>query len=402
MERGPGTAASGIRAWLWPLGVALAFGTLYGVSGSSSGMGGRPDPGFALLAVVIAALGSAIAAQRPGNRIAWLLHTTAIVTLLVSATGLVAETGQPPFSASWLNYSSVVLYNTLVEIALYPIFMIVFIFPDGRYQSRRWRWSGWLVIATAAALLLVAAFSERLGRIYDPEGLYWDVPNPIGILPDGVDWAVVQLAVTVTTILSVGGIVALVLRYRRSSLVVREQIKWVAYAAALSGTALILTGLGSSELVWAVVPIIIFSAIASAITIAVTRYRLFEIDRLISRTITYALVVGVLAAAFVGLVALVTAVLPTQDSLAVAGSTLAVAALFNPLRRRIRLAVDRRFNRSSYRAAVISEEFLSRLREPNGIPAITGLWKVTVDRSLQPETSGVWLKLETSEEADPG
>ena len=393
--------ASSGYVWLWPVSVGCAFVALFILAESTSGLGAAPDIGFALLSVLIAGLGSAITAHRPGNRIAWLLEATAVVTVLAAGSSLIVGSDQPPFSALFWNYFGVVVYNTSVEVALYPVLLILFVFPDGHYPSRRWRWAGWLAGATAAAMFFVAAFSESVGRIYDPDDRYWNAVNPVGFLPTGADWFMVQLAVAVTSILSLGGIAALVVRYRRSGIVVREQIKWVAYAAGLAGVGLVVASSSTSEAVWTVVSIVIPGAIASAITIAVTRYRLFEIDRLISRTITYALVIGVLAAAFVGIVAVVTAVLPTQDSLAVAGSTLAVTALFNPLRRRIRLAVDRRFNRSSYRAAVISEQFLSRLREPNSIGAIADLWKHTVDRSLQPEASGVWLKPEASDTADP-
>ena len=129
-----------------------------------------------------------------------------------------------------------------------------------------------------------------------------------------------------------------------------------------------------------------------AITIAVTRYKLFEIDRIISRTVSYALVVGLLVAVFFGLVTLVTAVLPPDASdLAIAASTLAVAALFNPLRKRVQHAVDRRFNRSSYQAARLSEQFAARLDQPHTVEEIAELWKQTVNESLQPQASGLWL-----------
>jgi hypothetical protein len=138
--------------------------------------------------------------------------------------------------------------------------------------------------------------------------------------------------------------------------------------------------------------VIVVGAIPVAITVAVTRYKLFEIDRIISRTVSYALVVGLLVAVFFGLVTLVTEVLPPDSSdLAIAASTLAVAALFNPLRKRVQHTVDRRFNRSSYQAARVSEQFAALLDQPHTVEEIAELWKQTVNESLQPHSSGLWL-----------
>ena len=135
-----------------------------------------------------------------------------------------------------------------------------------------------------------------------------------------------------------------------------------------------------------------FISMPVSITVAITRYRLFEIDRIISRTLTYTVVVATLAAAFFGLVAALTALLRAQDSFAVAASTLAIAALFNPLRKRVQNTVDARFNRSAYQAEITTEAFASRLRESPTAAQIIEEWQRTVDESLQPEASGVWIR----------
>lgn len=377
--------------WVWPALVGSAFVVLL-VAHEALASVGFFEVGLAILATLIAALGSAISAHQPGNRIAWLLRVTAVVIVLLAATSLAVESDQPLFSLDLWNYLAVVIFTTLVEVALYPVLLILFIFPNGQYLTRRWAWAGWLAGVTTAAMLLVAAFSEEVGKVWDPNNEYWNLSNPIGFLPSGFDEFVVAQAVTVMMILGVGGVVAMIVRYRRSDLVVRKQIKWVTYAAGIAAVALFLTTLSSNEVMWNIMPMIALAVIPVAITIAITKYKLFEIDRLLSRSLTYALVVGLLAAAFFGLITLITTLLPTQDnSLAVAGSTLAVAALFNPLRKRVQHAVDRRFNRSGYRAEQVSEEFAAKLRESLTTEELVEAWSQTVNESFQPELTGIWL-----------
>jgi hypothetical protein len=129
-----------------------------------------------------------------------------------------------------------------------------------------------------------------------------------------------------------------------------------------------------------------------AVTIAITRYRLFEIDRIISRTLSYALIVVILAAVFAGVVTMTTSILPSQNSPAVAASTLAVAALFNPIRRRVQRVVDRRFNRAGYSATIVTEEFAARLQDKLDIGEITGAWTNTVNEAIQPAFAAVWIR----------
>jgi ABC-type bacteriocin/lantibiotic exporter with double-glycine peptidase domain len=134
------------------------------------------------------------------------------------------------------------------------------------------------------------------------------------------------------------------------------------------------------------------ASIPISITIAITRYRLFEIDRIISRTLSYAMIVVVLATVFVGVVTLTSSILPSQNSLAVAASTLAVAALFNPLRRKVQRVVDHRFNRAGYNATLVAEEFANRLQNKLEIGEITDDWTNTVNQALQPAFTSAWIR----------
>jgi hypothetical protein len=192
-----------------------------------------------------------------------------------------------------------------------------------------------------------------------------------------------------------GAIPAIIVRYRRADTLVRTQVKWVVYATLIMvGSVLMTIAFDTVLPEWAsnVLFAVLLMSVPVSVTVAVTRYQLYEIDRIISRTLSYALVVAVLGAVFVGIVALATSVLPSQNSLAVAGSTLAVAALFNPLRKRIQHAVDRRFNRSGYQAEQVSEEFAAKLREPLSTQQITTLWTQTAEEAVQPQAVGIWLK----------
>ena len=232
-------------------------------------------------------------------------------------------------------------------------------------------------------------FSDELGPAWAEEP--WAIPNPIGLVPSEVVVVMSQVWALGLLVLAVGGVTALIVRYRRSDVVVRTQIKWVLYAAVLAAVSFPFAFGDGYPLLSGLLYVTVIGAIPVAITVAVTRYKLFEIDRIISRTVSYALVVGLLAAVFFGVVTLSTALLQVENDLAVAASTLAVAALFNPLRKRVQHAVDRRFNRSSYQAARVSEQFAARLDQPHTVEEIAELWKQTVNESLQPHSSGLWL-----------
>jgi len=337
--------------------------------------------------ILITALGSVISARQPGNRIAWLLHAISVGLLLSMASSLVTESDKP-ISPDFWDYAAFVIINGLSLSFLYPIFLIFFIFPTGRFLTRRWRWAGWIGVLFIPAMLLVALFTEEVGEIWAEEP--WRIPNPIGFLPFDTVKYMSWAWQTALIVLAVGGVVALIVRYRRSDVVVRTQIKWVLYAAVVVAVSFPFA-FGNNPTVSALLMLIVIGLIPVAITVAVTRYKLFEIDRIISRTISYAIVVGLLVAAFLGLITLITTLLQPQSSLAVAGSTLAVAALFNPLRKRVQHAVDRRFNRSSYQAARVSEQFAARLDQPHTVEELAELWKQTVNETLQPQASGLWL-----------
>lgn len=388
--------------WIWTglLGViGLAF-TVFGagsLGGDDVGLGGV----VVVLVLLMAGLGSVITVRQPRNRIAWLLHATAVLLLLIGITSIVAEAPVAPTLSTIWDRIAIVVYNVTAVVVAFPVLLILFIFPTGQFPTRRWRWGGWLAGAFTLGILAVALLSEELGKLYNPDGTNWHVTNPLGLIDLDVGEFLNSASVGVTMFLALGGVVAMIVRYRRSDALVRAQVKWVVYGAALAAVALFSISFSNGDgILYSLLVIAALAAIAAAITLAIVKYKLFEIDRLISRTIAYALVVGLLAAMYFALTALIANLLPAQGGLAVAGSTLAVAALFNPLRKRVQGVVDRKFNRPRYEAELVVERLSDVLSEPTSISEITEIWRKTVGSSLQPEAVGIWLSAAATGDGD--
>jgi hypothetical protein len=199
--------------------------------------------------------------------------------------------------------------------------------------------------------------------------------------------------------LAIGGVASMISRYRESDSLVRTQIKWVVYASGFAAASVASISLNDgNSTIFLVQTLTAQTAIPLAIAIAITQYKLFEIDRLISRTLSYGLVLALLGAVFATLTWLPVVLLggsgkdSTQPPAIIAVSTLAVAALFNPLRRRVQKVIDRRFNRTAYEVEIISGGFASRLEGAQTTSQMVDETLRTVNRSLQPEASGIWIK----------
>jgi hypothetical protein len=388
--------------WVWTGVVSVASVVAYVTGGHDQSGYGSPLGAalWQLLPVLFTACGALILSRQSRNRVGWIL--------MVIAWGFVVDTvARPlvpvaPTSLTVMEYIMVVLANLSWVIIFFPLFLLLYLFPDGRFLTRKWSWAGWLA-ATMISVLLV--FGLLGPTISDPNST-WSLPNPIGVLSVdvfeaylGVPWFVGLM------VLSLGGLVAMVVRFRRSTPVVRTQIKWVLYAAAVLAVVyaftLTTTQVGDSffggfGLVVGLLFVLSIALMPVAITAAILRYKLFEIDRLISRTLAYTLVVAVLAAVYFGGVAAVTSLVPTQNAVAVAGATLLVAAMFNPLRKRVQHAVDHRFNRSAYQAEIVAGEFAAQLRESLTLEELTELWNQTVTKFLQPTASSLWVNERSS------
>jgi hypothetical protein len=296
----------------------------------------------------------------------------------------------------------------LPTVGLLAIYLLL-LFPDGRLPSRRWRPLAWL---SGLVIALLGVNSVLVpGELTELEG----VRNPFGLegAPWLVDAEIVFLLLFVACILA--SAVSLILRYRHSGGEVREQIKWIALAGSFVGLLLStvlgliivaegMRGSGGPTPLWLqgllFVMLLSFAGVPVAIGFAVLKYRLYDIDLLINRALVYGSLTAMLALVYVGSVvglqATLRALTGQESTLAIVASTLAIAALFNPLRRRVQAFVDRRFYRSKYDAARTLEAFNARLREETDLDAL-GADLVGVARAtMQPEHVSLWLRPETS------
>lgn len=341
--------------------------------------------------------GAVIASRQPGNVIAWLL----IIPGISASLSEVLNNWLLSLDPSTVTVSPVlwiaVWYNNWAWILLiFPIFHLLLVFPDGRLLSARWRWVVALEVAMAAFMVVSGTFSEQLSLIGVGDETVWSVVNPIGFIPEtffqevfGMVWLLGLM------LLTVAGVVAFVWRYRLGSPLERQQLKWPLYAVALFGIAYgatAATGGAVTGTGWDALFGLSLAAIPISIAVAVLRFRLYDLDRLVSRTVTYAVVAAFLIAVY-GLIVLGLGSFLGQDNpLAVAGATLGAAALFNPVRNRVRGWVDRRFNRSRYDAEQVIGSFVVSLRGQVDTTGLVDGWVGVVSETMQPSTVGAWIR----------
>ena len=263
--------------------------------------------------------------------------------------------------------------------------VVVLSFPDGRLPGRRWRLAIWVSLAGAVLLFVGQALTTETT---DFSG---------GGNPLGVDSPLVDAAWPVGTALLVAGLVAAVaacvLRYRRARGVERQQLKWFASAGLILALVMPLSAVfWYRSVLVQILAAVSLNAMPLAIGAAILRYRLYDLDRIVSRTLAWALLTVVLGLAYAGVVLGLGRLLPDSSSLVVAAATLAVAAVFQPVRRRIQAAVDRRFNRHRYDAARTIQAFSGRLREEVDLDTLTAELLAVVNQTMQPNRTTLWLR----------
>jgi len=338
-----------------------------------------------VFALIFTLVGVVIARRQPRNPIGWLLVAIALALVDGTAAG----------SYSLLAYREGYHGLPLVRLAVFlepisTVFIVllplpVLLFPDGRLSSsgvRRTLVAGLVLGAALLALVLsqdVPALFARHIHVDSSGGLAAadQARGLVGTLYEVVWLLLVAFSLAVVT--------RQVLAYRRSTGVRRQQLKWL-----MNGGAIALIGLIVSPAVGGA--FVAVMALPISIGVGVLRYRLYEIDRLVSRTLSYAILTALLVGVFIGLIALTTNTLAFSGRVGVAASTLAAAALFNPLRKRIQRLVDRRFNRARYDAEATVAAFTARLRDAVEIDAIRTDLLDAVNRAVQPTHASVWIK----------
>jgi hypothetical protein len=368
-------------------------------------------------------VGALVASRRPRNPIGWICLADGLLWMLLSMADSysiygMAKPGSVPFPVAIGTLGNQWLW--VPTVGLLGIYLLL-LFPDGRLPSRRWRPLAWL----SGAVLVFESLTEGLapGPLENQGG----VPNPFGLegLPWLADAALVLLPLLPLCILA--SAVSLVLRYRRSGGEQREQIKWIAFAASVAGLLYliaivspfifapeIVSGGGSLpppplwvELLFSVA-VLGFAGVPVAIGFAVLRYRLYDIDVVINRTLVYGSLTAMLTLIYFGGVATMQAIFRAitdqreQPQLAIVVSTLVIAALFTPLRRRIQSFIDMRFYRRKYDASKTLEAFSAKLRDETDLDALSDEVIRVVSGTMQPAHVSLWLREPNSKMEDKG
>src|SRR5215203_116901 len=353
-----------------------------------------------LTALFYPTVGAIVASRRPQNPVGWLLCLYGLVISIsyfcaeYAIYALLAQPGSLPAgeAMAWIVSWVLPITNGL------QVFYIL-LFPTGRLPSRRWRWLGWLTVIYVVVGVILAAFSS--GALL---GILGPIQNPLGI--EGFSNIYYKAVLfTMTSLLTLAAALAVFIRLRRAIAVERQQIKWFAYAAVASVSAGILayiiprvidTPLWFERVSFAL-NIALIPAVPIAIGIAILRYRLYDIDILINRTLVYGSLTLMLALVYFGGVTSTQVVFTAltgqeeQPQLTIVVSTLLIAALFTPFRHRIQSFIDRRFYRRKYDAAKTLEAFSAKLRTETDLDALSDDLVGVVRETMQPEHVSLWL-----------
>ncbi|HSL01104.1 MAG TPA: hypothetical protein VK869_12265 [Rubrobacteraceae bacterium] len=385
------------------VGMTYLLGLLAGLPNDDFAQNLPLIAGFGAFAVV----GAILVAARPANAVGWIM---AAVPLLLGvflagdayAAYVVVTRGQPDALAVVSAWAGT--WSWYVVLALAVIYLPLF-FPEGRLPSRRWLPVAVVPGIGVLSMVVLAGLAETL-QLNEAPG--YEIGNPVGIegLAPLEDLPIFFVFTGLLMFGIIGAVASVVLRFRRSRGVERQQMKWFVYAAALlpiiPGSDLLPTGVDDALFAATLL------ALPTAVGIAVLRYRLYDIDLLINRTLVYGSLTATLALVYLGGVAATEGVFRyltgqlEQPQLAVVATTLVIAALFNPLRRRIQAVIDRRFYRRKYDAAKTLAAFSGRLREETNLGALSDEMLSVVRDTVQPVHASLWLRDARAPEAPEG
>jgi hypothetical protein len=388
----------------WPAGLAWALWVLVAL-GLAAGFwleamlrrAGRPDPlntavGPFVATVSAATVGAVLAGRRPRHPVGWLLLALGLSLTANGVAGEYAPYGLQARPAALPAAAWVAMYYPATALVAFACLgLVLLLVPTGSPPSPRWRWWAWFMAGAPAVLLLAMPLAPK-----PPDSRYQAVDNPLDLRPfDGALLLANRAALAVAVLGILVGAGSLVVRFRRARGVERQQLRWVVLAAALTGVGMlasvVLVTAGDEVLVGWVAGVCV-AVLPLAIGAAVLRYRLFDLDRIISRTLAYGLLTVLLGGGYAGVVLGLGQLFGRDSSLVVAGATLAVAALFQPARRRVQRAVDRRFNRRRYDAARTIQAFSARLRQQVDLEALTAELLAVVEQTMQPTQISLWLR----------
>jgi hypothetical protein len=387
------TALCAVVISLMALGIPLDRATRHAITGgdlSSAFIVGLP---FALVGLVVAR-------RQPRNGVGWIMLATALFFIVQADASMYTVLDYRLHDGHLLFGPLAVLVQPSWAPAIVCAVLTLLLFPDARLPLGRWRWILWPFLGIAA-LWVVGAFGIAAYEIANhtvhitTSGDLSELAHPTGAV---TWWGVVQnVFFPVIFASALGSLVKQIISYRGSTGERRQQLKWL-----LAGGAIFVVGgfftvsgeIGSSpiQVIIGILGTVGLAALPVFVGIAILKYRLFEIDRLISRTLSYAIVTGLLVGIYVGLIALTTRALPLSSPIGVAASTLAAAALFTPLRRYIQRIVDRRFNRAHYDAEATVAAFSSALRDAVDLERVQQDLVTVVHLSMQPSHVSVWLR----------
>jgi hypothetical protein len=362
---------------------------------------------FLLVVISFSFMGALVVVRAGGNRVGVLMMLAAFV--MADPFSLYLNTfhpGQPAVltPALWLILWT---HNTLNFLWFIVLFLIVLNFPDGRLPSSRWKW---VYFVSAGSLLLSGLaymFKEQIG----PLSGNWNVTNPLGYFSGSEFELVSLLAVIGLMAMAAGSLVSIFFRYRRAAAVEREQIKWLLFAGALVILAMLFIFVysavtpGDTDAIWqgwAVVPLIL-SVLVFPLSIAnaILRHNLWDINVIIRKTLIYTVMTILLAMVYFGVVILLqsifVAVSGQQSAISIVVSTLVIATLFAPLRRRVQDFIDRRFYRRRYDAEKTLIDFSQFVRDETDMEALTAELLRVTEETMQPEQVSIWLKQRINE-----
>ena len=389
----------------WAVFVLIAISNIMAISNAV--FGASPERNttlseivFPLVPVIFAFVGALITSRQPGNLIGLVMMLPGLSLAFVIDGYLAPYLNgqlQPPASPTTLFMVILWFSGWNWLLLVFPIMFIMLLFPTGQPLSPRWKWLVYVGLGIAAFLIFLITFAENMAPNQDP--VPWTIPNPIGFLKS--EWADMLTApffILFPTWIVLSA-VSLFMRFSRARAVEREQIKWLFYACVAFVSCYLPSFAGDAfyepdSLLALLLPLGLVT-FPIAIGIAILRYRLYDIDIIIRKTLQYALLTGLLALVYFGSILLLQSLTENlfgeQSPIVIVLSTLAIAAMFNPLRSRVQDFIDRRFYRKKYDAELALAQFAATARDEVDMDRLTGAMVQVVEETIQPERISLWL-----------